>query len=97
MPKLQRLHEQFAERGVVVLGIATWETGDPAAFMQENGYTYPLLMDGDDVALAYEVQGLPTLHIIGPDGAFLLPDGETSDDFEALSTMIDQFLKERGK
>ncbi len=97
MPKLQRLHEQFAGRGVVVLGIATWDTGDPAAFMQENGYTYPLLMNGNDVAAAYEVNGLPALFVVGPDGTFLNCNDETSDDFEALSTMIDQHLKESGK
>ena len=71
MPKLQKLHERFAERGVAVLGIATWETADPAAFMQENGYTYPLLIDGDDVAATYEVNGLPALFVIGFDGTFL--------------------------
>ena len=97
MPKLQQLHEQFAERGVVVLGIATWEYNDPTAFIQENGYTYPVLINGDDVAAAYEVQGLPALYIVGLDGTFLHVDNETSDDFEALATMIDQHLKERGK
>ena len=97
MPEVQNLHERFGERGVAVLGINTWETADPAAFMQENGFTYPLLIEGDRIAGAYDVPGIPALYVIGPDGAFLHVHGDEEDDFEALATMIDQKLKEQGK
>ena len=52
---------------------------------------------GDDVAAAYEVQGIPALFIVGLDGTFIHTDNDTSDDFEALAAMIDQQLKEHGK
>ncbi len=97
MPEVQKLHERFAERGVAVLGINTWEFEDPLAFMQANGFTYPLLIEGDPVARAYDVSGIPALYVIGPDGAFLHVHGDEEDDFEALATMIDQKLKEQGK
>ena len=97
MPEVQKLHERFAERGVAVLGINIWETADPTAFMQANGFTYPLLIEGDPVAGAYDVPGIPALYVIGPDGVFLHVHGEDEVDFEALATMIDRHLKEQGK
>jgi len=67
MPVLQELHETYGEQ-VVVIGINTWENADPALFMAENGYTYPILLGGDEVAQAYFVEGIPTFYVIDPDG-----------------------------
>jgi len=93
MPKLQDLHERFADRGVVVLGISTWEGGDPAAFMREKGYTYQLLVDGDEVAKAYNVNGLPTLYVIGPEGKVIYGEvGTAAYGYEKLVQVIEDHL-----
>jgi thiol-disulfide isomerase/thioredoxin len=68
MPNLQKLHEKYKDKGVVVLGLNCWESADPVAFMKENGYTYGLILKADEVAKAYGVSAIPTLVVVGPDG-----------------------------
>jgi peroxiredoxin len=69
MPEMQKLHEKFKDKGLEVLGISAWPRGtDPVKYMTEQKFTYGLLMDGDSVAEAYKVDGLPTWFVIGRDG-----------------------------
>jgi peroxiredoxin len=69
MPEIQKLHEKFKDKGLEVLGISAWPRGtDPVKYMTEQKFTYGLLMDGDSVAEAYKVDGLPTWFVIGRDG-----------------------------
>lgn len=71
MPGLQELHERFAGEPVEIIGINVWEQADPVQYMEENGYTYTLLLKGDEVAEAYMVSAIPTFYVIGPDGRVL--------------------------
>src|SRR5437763_11559292 len=69
MPGMQKLHDDLSNRGVVVFGISTDEHGgDPAQLMKDRGYTYGLLLNGESIAEAYQVVGLPTVYVIGVDG-----------------------------
>ncbi len=73
MPGVQKFHEKYKDKPVAVLGVNCWErSGDPAAFMKDKGYTYPLLLKADEVAAKYKVTGIPTFYLIGPDGKILL-------------------------
>lgn len=71
MPGIQILHERFKNKNVAVFGISVAEEGDPALFMKKKGFTYGLLLKGDDVAKTYRAQTLPTIYIIGKDGKIL--------------------------
>ncbi len=72
MPGAQKLHEKFKGRSVAVFGVNCWETdADPAKFMKDNGFTYGLLVGGDDMAQSYGVVGIPAFFVIGPDGKIL--------------------------
>lgn len=68
MPGLQRVHERFRGQPVAVYGITLRERGDPAGYMRRQGYTYGLLLEGEAVARAYNVTGIPALYVIGRDG-----------------------------
>lgn len=68
MPSLQKLHEKYKDQGVLVLGMNCWESGDAKAHMKENGFTYGLMLNADEVAKAYGVNAIPTLVVVGPDG-----------------------------
>jgi thiol-disulfide isomerase/thioredoxin len=68
MPVLQRLHEKYKDQGVVIFGMNCWESGDPGAYMDENSLTYTTLLKADPVAQLYQVSGIPTFYIVGPDG-----------------------------
>lgn len=73
MPGLQKVHEQFRDKPVAILGVNCRERSKQGQaqgleFVRQKGLTYTQLLDGDSVALAYKVQGIPCFYIIGPDG-----------------------------
>lgn len=94
MPTLQKVYDQFKDRGVEVFGVNVWEESNAAEFMKRNSYTYGLLLNGERVADAYGVPSLPTLYVIGPDGT-IIHRVEGLDD--NLAVFIESRLKELGK
>jgi thiol-disulfide isomerase/thioredoxin len=72
MPHVQSLHAAHEKDGLVVLGMNTWQErdadNDPAKFMDENKFTYGLVMKTDEIAKAYGVRGIPAFFVIGRDG-----------------------------
>lgn len=73
MPALQRLHEKYKDKPVVILGMNAegGGDGDPVQFKKDKGYTYPLLLKADAISDRYRVQGLPTFYVISGDGAIV--------------------------
>ncbi len=78
MPDIQKLYERSTQEGenaVVVLGVAAPKLGsekDQAgikAFMDKNGYTYPVLMDKRGKLFeAYGIRAIPTTYLIDRNG-----------------------------
>ncbi|MBQ9572715.1 MAG: redoxin domain-containing protein [Acidaminococcaceae bacterium] len=81
MPDIQKLYEHSpreGEKAVIVLGVAAPKLGSETnqdgikAFMDKNGYTYPVLMDkGGKLFEAYGIRAIPTTYLIGRDGNIL--------------------------
>lgn len=95
MPALQQLHEQYGE-DLFVVGINVWEEAeDPAGFMADLGFTYPVLLGGDDVAVDYIVEGIPTFYVIAPDGtvAFHAVGADPANE-EALMEVVGTLLQQ---
>ena len=69
MPHLQKLHEEFGDQGLVIVGINA-ETAERARrYMQKKGYTFISLVDeGHQVTELYQIRGLPTTVIIDKEG-----------------------------
>ena len=78
MPDIQKLYGRSPQEGkdaVIVLGVAAPKLGsekDEAgikAFMDKNGYTYPVLMDkGGKLFEAYGIRAIPTTYLIDRNG-----------------------------
>lgn len=77
MPDIQSLYESYGgnEEDLVVLGVAGPNLGQEgsseeiAAFLEENGYTYPVVMDEDSsVFYQYGIAAFPTTFMIDADG-----------------------------
>ncbi|WP_295587485.1 cytochrome c biogenesis protein CcdA [uncultured Oscillibacter sp.] len=77
MPDIQALYEAHGGNAedLVVLGVAQPGVGsegsreDIAAFLAENGYTYPVVMDEDGSVFArYGIRAFPTTFMISSDG-----------------------------
>lgn len=79
MPEIQKLYEEYSSEGedaeVVILGAAAPGMGQEGsreeigAFMEENGYTYPVLMDATgDMFNWYGISAFPTTFMIDREG-----------------------------
>ena len=70
MPMFERLHREFAARGLSVMGINARE-GTPAIhqYAKELRLTFPLMLDPKgEINAAYGVIGLPATFLVGRDG-----------------------------
>lgn len=91
MPYIQELYEEYSQdenSDVVILAVAFPSLGKETdidgikKFLDDNGYTYPVLMDeGATLQLPYYITAYPTTFIINTDGTVLgyIPGGMTKD------------------
>jgi thiol-disulfide isomerase/thioredoxin len=97
MPGVQKLHERFQGRPVSILGVNCWERGDAQAFMKNQGYTYGLVLHGDELAKAHNVTGIPTFVLFDFDGNVLMHEvGYDPSNEEKLGGKIEEYLASRG-
>ncbi|MEM9986281.1 MAG: TlpA disulfide reductase family protein [Bacteroidota bacterium] len=72
MPHLQQIHDDYQERGVVVVGFnpTGQDLQQQAAFLQKQGISYPVVHSAEDTdwAARYAVEGWPTLFVIDREG-----------------------------
>jgi len=72
MPALQRVYQDYRDRGVVILGLNSTvqdERGEALAFAAEQGLTFPILLDASGEATRlYQVRALPTTFFIDAQG-----------------------------
>jgi len=95
MPRLEKLQKKYREQGVVVLGVNSWETGDPVAAMSKKGCTYTLLLKGEEMAPAYGVTSLPVVYVIGVDGTVIY--AHAGPDQKNLGELIEKHLGDHGR
>lgn len=107
MPDIQKLYEEYLAQGedaeVVILGIAGPEMGQEgsseeiAAFMKENGYSYPVLMDvSGEMFTRYGISAFPTTFMIDKNGnVYGYVSGQMTEDI--MRSIIDQTLENGGK
>jgi len=67
---MQRLHDEFANRGVQFLAVNFGDSPETIrAYFEKERFTFtPVRQDGDDVSSAFGVQSYPTNYVLGPDG-----------------------------
>lgn len=106
MPDIQKLYEEYSAQGedaeVVILGVAGPGIGQEgsadeiASFMEENGYTYPVLMDeSGEMFTQYGISAFPTTFMIDRDGnVYGYVPGQMTEDI--MRSIIDQTLEGSG-
>lgn len=97
LPHIQRLHEEYGGRGLVVLAISTdSQTEKVFPFVEKEGYTFPVLYADSQVQGAYGVRGIPAVYLIDRQGVMRFqkvgfgPGGE-----EQLIEEVEKLLQER--
>ncbi len=71
---MQRVHETFKDKDVVVLAISVDGGGEKAvkSFMTKRGYTFTTPVDGGmEIARKFGVRGVPTTYVINRQGAIV--------------------------
>ena len=103
MPEIQKLYEEYTAMGndseVVILGVAGPGIGqegtvsDITKFMEENGYTYPVLMDETGELFEwYGISAFTTTYMIDRDGnLYGYVTGQLTEDI--MRSIIKQTLE----
>lgn len=70
MPAMQDLYDELGDAGLVVVAVNVLERAETArAFIEEFGYTYPVVLDRDGrTAMRYAVRAYPTTYVIDREG-----------------------------
>lgn len=73
MPSMEVLHTELQGKPFRMVAVNVREdTPTVEGFIEEFGYTYPILLDSDGrVSTNYGVRGIPTTFFIAPDGTVL--------------------------
>ena len=93
MPVLEKVHQKYKNKGVVVLGVNAWETGDPVSVMHQKGMTYKVLLKGEEMAPAYGVGSVPAIYVIGVDGKVIYFQAGAEE--KGLPDVIEKYLQAR--
>ncbi len=102
MPDIQKLYEEYDREGdqaLIVLGVAGPNMGNEksqeeiAAFLEENGYTYPVVMDtSGELFTEYGIYAFPTTFMIDRDGnVFGYASGQLS--YEVMQDIVRQTME----
>jgi thiol-disulfide isomerase/thioredoxin len=94
MPGVQKIHEKFKDKPVVVIGMNTSENKDPVAYMKEKKFTYGLLLNAETIGDKYDISGIPAFFLIGPDGKLLWQEvGYNPAGEQEATDIIEKTLK----
>lgn len=98
MPAIQRVYDQYREQGFVVLAVnATLQDSTQAAnaFVDEFGFTFPVLLDVDGrVASLYRLRAFPSSYFVDANGIIreVVLGGPMNEAL--LATRVEQLLGE---
>jgi peroxiredoxin len=71
LPFVERIHKAYGNRNASIIGISQNDKKDTAAFIEEYGLTFPVLLDDTrtyPVSNAYGLTNVPTIFWIAQDG-----------------------------
>ncbi len=72
MPDLQKLYNQFKDRGLVVLAISDEDANKVVPFIKEQKIAYPILLDpGRKVNQLFQIEGIPKSFVYDRNGTLV--------------------------
>lgn len=97
-PHIQRVHEKFAGRDVVVLGLDSDSPDvDVKGWMDKRGLTYKTLLRSETIARDFKVPGWPTMYVLDREGKVIWAKVGFSQTLEAdLTEVINKALAGEG-
>jgi peroxiredoxin len=85
-PKLEQAYSKLKDKGVEFLGVSCQEPSDakPVKFARDKGISYPILLNGDEVAEKYNISGYPTFYIIDQKGKVILAKSGFDENLDEI-------------
>lgn len=71
LPGIEELHQKYHQQGLKVLAVNIREDWKPEVYWRNHEYQFDTVVEGDEVAKQYGVQGTPGLVFIAPSGKVL--------------------------
>jgi len=95
LPELQRISEDYAEKGVKVIGVYDYSSMDEEvrALMEQQGLTYTMARYADPF-FELETGYVPTTYFVDGQGRIMGSAFVGARDFEGWSAVIDALLKD---
>jgi peroxiredoxin len=87
MPDLEALYKRFESEGFLVLGVSDDDPDKVREFVQQQGITYPVLLDpGSEVNHLLHIEGIPKTFVYGRTGSIVSQsiDMRTKSQFLAM-------------
>ena len=95
MPKLVALHEQYADQGFTIIGIATGDSPEAVKkFAAKHQVDFPLPLADDQVPQAYQISAFPTTFVVDRSGIVRFAQIGEPEDFSAFERQVKQLLEE---
>jgi thiol-disulfide isomerase/thioredoxin len=86
LPDLQVVHEEYKDRGLVVIACAGGNEKDTKKFLEKNGYSFPAGMAANQMYSDYGIRANPTYFMIDRNGNLVwgpehrLPTGDELEE-----------------
>ena len=94
LPHIQKLYDRYREKGLTVLAVSTdFDRARVGPFIQEYGYTFPVLFADPGIQADYAVRSIPTTFLVDRKGRLRFmqtgygPDTETELEW-ALAQLL---------
>ncbi|MCF0229679.1 MAG: TlpA family protein disulfide reductase [Parasporobacterium sp.] len=93
MPDLQKLYENYKDKGLLILGVFGTAGSDAEAIAEDAGTTYPLLNSTDDFDI-YRSAYVPTTVFLDSNGMMISEDAQYigARSYEEWETLILEYL-----
>ncbi len=95
-PTMQKLHQKYASKGLVVIGAETFENGAPAgakAYAKEHKYTYTFTTNNDELTKKLGIEAIPAFVIIGKDGKVARTETGVPSNIDMLYPSFEKTIK----
>lgn len=94
MPYLEAIQRDYVADGVQIVAINAKERGigDPAAYLESLSFPVLGILEGDEIAAAYDIQFIPGLLVV--DGAGVVSYRRASTDLPAGQTLSEFWAAE---
>ena len=86
MPKIQAMHEKYAGKGLVILGVTIDRENYSSnkLFVQKKQFTFPNLLGNEQTRSGYKVNAIPEYILIDKEGKVILAQAGFTDDIEKI-------------